>query len=558
MSVNNYYIHYHYQNYLRFGIESSKDKKMGNGVYDFTQKKQEFIDKINQTRYAKMNINTIARYEEIYKQILNPTLVKGSGRVDKAKKQLFTILNNEIGTALNTKVTDTGAGTISSQQELKRAINAALGIKNDVLNRAKLSDNSATHKAQKIISSFDFAYSKAQSFRKMAMKKGLSVAEINAAIVTLELEINKILQEKDLPTFSSLSDNGAAIDDILKGCIPNKMEHGHPLITSINNLLEVLKSPTISVINGKIGEYVGAVTNVVMNQSILSIDQAVGKAVKQQYVNSPNFKIFGDNLENNFSADNLYNLGSYFNIKAKDFAVNFSSEGAPKNGQSRTKVDIIIDDSVAQNSFKISVKNYNLSGYHYIGLVGDTPLTSLLNEMPEFAAHYLNIVNVHKDSEGVITQRLGGKNAKASDFSGGLSYSQYRKQANDALKLYSLLPAMGGFSGRSKAEYILINDNSQSTAGSVKLISIYDVLKEVIRRDNTGLVSVKVNGTDINKLTTAQLWENTWVGEKEPSAESASARIATLLAQVHSSKISIKISPDVFTTLMYGKSRYAL
>jgi hypothetical protein len=65
------------------------------------------------------------------------------------------------------------------------------------------------------------------------------------------------------------------------------------------------------------------------------------------------------------------------------------------------------------------------------------------------------------------------------------------------------------------------------------------------------ITDAHVSSKNINALTSKSLWPNNWE-EAGPQA-----RIAKLLSEVHKAKISISISPDVFRTIMYEKSKFA-
>lgn len=537
MGIGNFYIHYHYQNYLRFGIEESEGQSYSSSqVYDFHGKKKEFLHNLKKSQ--SINKSLIEKYQNMYKRILNPNLKGQTTNIQNARKALDNMLIQKYQTQLAnySYVTDTGKGSLSPSQQLHLEINKVLGIRNDTLNKLRLSQQHARHQAKKVRDSVQNVYEQAIGFIQEAQKHGLKVTDIQKAVTQLEASLNQLSPSQNI-NFSSISSNGGSVDSVLRTCFPDgKLVDNQNIFTQVNDLIDLLKTPTAAAITGDIGEYTAALTWLIATKNVVLTEekllQEVGKLLE------------GSESEKISSTQSTQSLASYFNVNQDALSL-YISENSTGDGNSVNKIDVRFTG--LKEDIGVSVKNYNLSGSNYINLVSETPFSNILLEMPEFAAHYLNISSVHDYKLATHGEKIKG----------GQSFSQYRKQANDALKLYVLQSAMGGYTGRNQAQYILINDNSKSTTDSVKLIHINDIIQEIANRDISHMVSIKVNGKNINELSKKALWQNQWAApENIPNKEGAKARMAKLLAEVHSSKIKVSVAPDVFSKLMYGVSRY--
>lgn len=548
MSLNNLYIHYHYQNYLRFGIEPSQGNAYsGSKVYDFNAQKQRLINKIKNHK-GSLSEATIERYQELFDQILTSTSSKNDSKIIEAQRLLQQLLDNKYKKGINNiYYTDGGMAALSGNELLHRQINKTLKIKRDTLEALRLKDTNQKHKISKLESSLKNVYSIANEFIAAASREGLDASKIKSTVAQLDRTIKNIASDQNT-NFSNIGEeDGTKISTILRNYFNSSyVSHDNSLVKQVNGLIELMRSPSITGLACDIGEYTAEVAKLIYLKEIGLFQDEVDKQIKS-IEDGHILKTVGAETEK-FSRDaSLYNLAAMFNIKASDLSVNIT-EDAEGNGNSYNKIDVMLYDQSGRE-VGVSVKNYNLSNNYYIKLVDNTPLTKILLEDPEFAAHYLNITSVHE--QDLVPEK--GKTVKS--YKGGKTYSQYKQQANDALKLSALVPALGGFQGRGKAEYILMNDSSRTGSNSVKIIPIDAIVAEVAKRDVSHTVSAKVTNAmvqhkNINALTSKSLWPNKWE-EAGPQA-----RIAKLLSEVHKAKIEISISPDVFRTMMGQSSRF--
>lgn len=547
----NYYIHYYYTNYLRYGIEESGDNIKHFDIAKFLhQQHNDFKSKIEQVKRKELDKNYIEKYETLYAQILAPSSSNNS-IAQEGNKVLFKMLEQEYENIDKVLIKEGGQVNLSPEQKADQAKKRAIIKKQEVLNKIKLQETATNHRIDTIENSLSTIYAYARQYMSSA-RDGLSYQEIKRAVTDIEKEIKNI--SMNAKNFSVDLRQKSSIQAAFKPCLEylaeiegNKkiISHNTSLITMINNLIELMSSPTVSAIACDIGEYTALIAAAAMQEEASNI---VNNNLMQTVQSIKSDVLIADTREKSNTNQKLYDFANLFNIKETDFEI-VTTQKRDNNG-SQTKIDIKLNDS--NNDVGISVKNYNLSNNSYISLVGDTPFVSLLSEEPEFAAHYLNIVNAHDYT-------LGGKKGKGKEYVGGSSFSSYRSKANEVLKMYSLLPALKGYSDRQNVDYVLINDNSRSDINSVKLIHIYDIIREIVNNRNiTNNISMKVGGKSIGQLGISQIWKNEWQGDRNlPDMASSKQRIVKLLADVHKTNISISISPDVMSTLMYGVSRWA-
>lgn len=185
---------------------------------------------------------------------------------------------------------------------------------------------------------------------------------------------------------------------------------------------------------------------------------------------------------------------------------------------SQGKIDVSITWKTGEVQ-GLSLKNVNLDKY-FVRLVSGSPLLNMIQDMGgDNVNHLLNIFAIHPGS-------VAG------------SLSTLRKSAAEDLRLVLLYKALSGDVGaqRSKAEYLVVNDNSRGHGYKVRVFSIADILDQAER--NRDLIGVQANG---KTLDASFRLKNTF------SKVSANERIAALLVDAHSKKISASLSTSVLT-----------
>lgn len=554
--MGNFYVHYHYINYLRFGINGPNEQKGSYNTtpHDILQKKREELLAKVKKRQGALTDTQVGEYEKIYNDLLNPIYANSVNKqvLMAGNEALDTLLKEEYHQDISSSklFTESGSGSFTDEQKMQMKINEGLKIKNKVIKQYRLSAEYNYHQAQTISNSLKELYKIANNFIKTAGDGNLTANKIKSQIQQIDATLQNISDK--LENISQKRTKNA----LLQRYLPKKISHDHVLIEQINTLVELLLSPSLAGLNGDIGEYTAIIADIIINKNLLLAKENIKEEIIKEAKKIQNTTVTGKASENSLSITSLKSLGSMFNIDEGDL-MSHITENSRGDGNSQNKIDVIFHNKENKKTSGISVKNYNLSNNYYLKMVSQTPFSNILNEEPEFAAHYLNIVASRTKIEEGKSKYYSFTNKMNSIPSEDKPYSQYFIEANNTLKILALLPAMGGFTGRNKADYILVNDNSK-TGGGVKLLSINEVIREILNRDTRKAISLKIDGKNINALTRKHLWKNEWVGDDNgPNIKNAQHRIAFLIAQTHASKVTVAISPDVFYKLMYNKSKFA-
>lgn len=183
----------------------------------------------------------------------------------------------------------------------------------------------------------------------------------------------------------------------------------------------------------------------------------------------------------------------------------------------------------------VSAKNINLNSGYNISLLSGANLVNYLQDYPEFVNHYLNVTanaveNDPDPNDGYFSDRVA-------------HLGQPVIAARDSMKMTIALHALvggvigqakgGGISRSAKAALFLVNDNS---TGRFSVYSTYDLLEKI----DKNLKYLKVEGIP-------DQWTNRWIGE-ERNLTNAFARSASILAQMHETKLKVSLDPAILKT----------
>lgn len=188
------------------------------------------------------------------------------------------------------------------------------------------------------------------------------------------------------------------------------------------------------------------------------------------------------------------------------------------------KLDVVFEWN--GDTLNVSAKNYSLnSSSSMIHLVSGTSLLYLIsNENADFVNHWLNLVAANSDGEGD-------------------NLSAARQAAHIEMKLTILMKALTGQGlGQSGvSDTFILNARSQ---GKVYVRSMSSIINNIEKLIGSGS---EIRGIHISNYPNTI--SNTWVGsnKSELSESSALERISNLIAQLHTYKISVEVSPEALT-----------
>lgn len=214
----------------------------------------------------------------------------------------------------------------------------------------------------------------------------------------------------------------------------------------------------------------------------------------------------------------------------KDFFTNITQEfengtlSTTRNAQG--KIDVQLKWS--GEDLKISAKNVNLQSYYIHILSGSSFLYMMQDLNRDFVNHFINVYSI---------QKKGG--SLAADF------TQQREDSMDAMKFALMYKALTGDNyQRNAANVFVINDNSTSGKGSIKVYTMEQLINKLVsqRLYDSGIT---INGkTTLNEKF--KIKDNIAVNTAKDTQEAAKIRITNILAYLHSQKIHASLSTKAF------------
>lgn len=304
-------------------------------------------------------------------------------------------------------------------------------------------------------------------------------------------------------------------------------------VAMIKEALDMTKQTTDTGIQGTLGEYIPAVSQYVLEQlGKKTLDELLSEFEsndgRSQIIDVVKGKAIGNEksthiaYNKNVVTSNTTQSGSLIQAQIGDVPLRVNA--------TQDKVDVVLD-LPGGKTINASMKNVNLNNGS-IGILKGSSSLNLLQDYPDFANYYLNVsANEGRENWAVAPQ------------------SELQK-AHEAAKLTIGLHALaGGVWGiqsdgsvsRSKTAEILVVNNVGSSRGYFKVYFISDILKRV--EEQTELL--KIEGWD-----NPRIYNNAWVGGQTGSNKtfkSAWDRTMKVLAQLHTEKINVSISPDALT-----------
>lgn len=286
---------------------------------------------------------------------------------------------------------------------------------------------------------------------------------------------------------------------------------------------DLLKVSVLQEMEGTLAEAVAA--------AVLRGVQEVGKKGTQEIFKHIQNSVVGSIKSNNiYITDNFasgVDMDTVFNIpKTKHISKN--GIGWQVNLKTQGKIDVAMQ--INDEAYLASVKSYNLSNagklntknkqQYALTLVKGTPLLYLLQNDGYFVNHYLN------QTVDTIESR----------------YKNVIKQANKVMKELIILRSLagGGQQSNSKTSGVMANlfiVNDKSGIGGIRIMSTPMVLEQLIAYN--GLDQVNISNFNLNKT-----WDNSW-------GSSANARITKLISQLYQTKINASINLSQIKNMMF-------
>lgn len=498
-----HYIHYRKSAYERYGIGRRGQGGYNKNIGAIIQSQRSEIDKL----IKGLDNDVQAKELENFLNNLRETGNLAGGSTDQnalqnIANQYYNILQ-EHAKHLENKVNFSTAGINSQRggfaleglkeyknlQGTKRGRYKGVGVTIQTLQNIKKDLTNAIGKIQKQINNGTLTVNNWQDERQ-------AILNITKSLKTY-IKQAEAQGYKNTGTIQYSSELGVNINNILK---------------QYNELVQVTKTPTLKDLGdvaeiqvalfGKIIENEGYnISNDLIKKAIvgsnsanMSIDLShLGESAIKQHLNKLNIEI-NDGLEVNIASSSQQTVDVIFNMKN-------------------------INDGMQE--IRASVKNYEnatVKGRSISILNGSNLLNILGMAQGNFANHYLNLITQHSPQPGKITD-------------------QPFEEMEQTLKGLIMVRGLVGYRGKNSdskfANTFIVNDRS----GGKAKFRVYQVkdLAETAWRDIEEYTTLK-DGTKLPRLGEVK---NTW------SSVSPEMRIASVLAQVHSYKISMSLKSEL-------------
>ena len=492
MSAIGDYVHYSSQGYAKYGIAKSGDipKK---DTYIFTKFKQKFLRDIKAEENKAMSAAERKLLQRKINMILNPN-------VDRSQtNNMIAQIQNELE-------------RFAIEQAQKSGSNALVNFSTGDVSLQRAQAYVLSQKA-KILSLIDAESNKMSVTREKIESRIKNIQDLAKLIKN---NTDKITVEKQIKDITEQYKNIIADTANLRGTKQLALTQDvKSLAQQIDMLLAAFDGTTVNnIIKGDFFEYLTALTPLVGQQ--IATDE-LSETLKKFAATK-----VGD-MRSTVDIDT-----SYFDksIDFKALAIDNKGWKYSKDGQifgtimpTQEKIDVKL--SWQGRTVPTSIKNVNLSSGFDVHVVSNTSLLYLIQDAnsDDFINHYLNVVAKHNDSYR---------------FDQYISTALYR-QAQSAMKLLVLHRALTGKTGKRQAASIfLVNDNSKSGIDSIKVFDIPELIGKVSQQIET-FTTITSNGNDLAAMRLDNPWCSTY-----------SARITTLIQDVHAQKISAALKPSAF------------
>lgn len=522
------YVHYHYTNYLSYGL-SVNQRETVNPLNVFKTQRELMKSSLpSRDQPQKLKI------KQDLEKSLNFYYGLRSGNID------FNFSDAE-AKALSEVIVEIA---LKAAKELKVKIPGELNLDNlDAQMGESINTGEYSGEITKVRKAADFNTKGQTKTTYQALYRRLKILldlknSIGASLTTntpdanfynrvqsLENEYSLFVREIQNMGSSGLS---TVYFDAFKGEGDSARSYGQ-FAKEIQNLLNMAKTTTATALKGYMAETIPIITQYVYKQFLAGNTQNLLAYLKSRAGQNQMIDLIKTNRPADDKSIKATLASKVLNKKTSSNNIQAQIQGLKINEMlTQDKVDIIVDVP-NYGSLNASVKNINLKSGFNIGILKGANLINYIQDYPQFANHYLN-----------ITSNLFRKGRQPS--------SSLIKDANQTLKLtialHSLSGGLWGLSNKTahsafkspQAELFIVNDSS-GNLGHYSVYFISDLLHKIAEN---------INLLQIDEITLSKQFENKWIGTTEgKNLTYAYARISSILAQLRTQKLTVSISPAI-------------
>lgn len=525
------YVHYHYQNYLEYGIgtKGSPNKNMSAANAYIAQKKRihkeaKQLNKNKDKEQLKIELeNTLNFFRPGQRMPLGDWTEEDLNQIESAiQAAVINKINGEVivdwdtMTALNSDYLSQIERT--EGQNLRK--NLSTGGMNNI--------NSINKRIEILNRTLNETFAFVQNKKANELREELSNIEKQWEAIQKSIDPkNDIRVQNRFQKFEGVESSQMLVKKALGG------ENG--FAAQLNALWNQFKKRINAYASGEIGEYYAAIAI----QAAKLKGQNITEDLKQEFINNINkmtekeLGLVGKQRSSvAMSVQNVIggNVGNRSDHVINGLFTDFIG-GQMRLTSTQDKVDLNIQLEGLEIPIAASIKNYSRIGEMGVHVHSGVSILSLTQEYTDFMNHYLN-----------VSVRARGS---SQDYS---SANAILPKMNETLKLTMALKAIaggilklgkGGFGPSQQAEVFILNDSS----GYYSVYFVDDLLEQIMKNINK---YVKINGIEPNTT-----WKQTWVTVQNEKNDygAAYSRILGVLNQLHKFKLSISLLPALFDTM---------
>ena len=528
------YIHYNYNNYLKYGIgvrDGSPPENSNSLISAHKRALEAILGQRNQTN--KDNIKNTLEYQLNFffaPGTYNINVGFNSEDANRIQKLIINIVN-QAASSLNFKSAsinwDNLAATDGSvnlggetknfknmrkgmdsknnrttYESIARRMESLIQRRNELINSIRDADMAFVNKVNSIEKEFGDVY---QDILTKAQEAGYSYQKG----LGFETYKGKTNQLKGLFTMN---------------------ERQQDFVAVIKEALEMTKQTTDSNIQGTLGEYIPVVSQYVIEQlgkkTLDELLSEVSNGEMSAVIDIINGKVTGGEKSTHIA----YSKNVVSNTKSNTSVQAMIGDIPTRVLATQDKVDVILDLPEGK-TINASMKNVNL-GNGSIGILTGSSSLNLLQDYPDFANYYLNV--------SANSGRISKAAAPMSEI------QKAHEVAKLTIGLHALIGGVwgiqndGGISRSKTAEILVVND-VRGSQGHFRVFFMSDILSKIEQR----LDLLKIEDWD-----TPRIYDNSWVNGKPMTNQNfpdAWTRTMNVLAQLHTEKINVSISTKVLT-----------
>lgn len=492
MSKIGNYVHYHIENYHKYGLSyNGKDGNDSNAFYEYQDKKTQILNSIQKYKDQKYLETFEKEINKLFGNLNDKNLSETESKnIDFIWKRVEERLSEDFNTSLTKINTSTGDIEKINNAEIQKSIEASI----DTIKTKKTDSNIFLSTLIKRIRGIEYL-----------LNNNIFGQTTQEELRTKLNEIYKEIADLSEYTINDLKLKGFS-DAELKDLKIN-LKSAKPTIDQINQLIkDYVKVPDINLQRGTLFEfllaYVPGIAKTDLQQTFKDFEKSVKGGERLDVLLDPSF--FDDYID--FSA-----------LSNKE--VKIGNKTYLSLGLSQQKIDVEIrkDDEFVE-PLKISAKNVNLFSGKDVHIVSESPLLVLIqNEDPNFINHYLNVTAAHpKDDSKNDASQIAA--------------------AHETMKILLLYKGLSGdLIGREAANIFVYNNNKTEQS---KVVDIYTLVKEAVK-DIDNSFSVTANENDLSNIR----YENDWI-YAEDFLNGSHARINNLIFTLHQQKVNVALKPQ--------------